>query len=107
MLTDDQLKAMERSHAELEAPHYKAIRENPYYRLQWQIEEMRAEMQPPLSSPSKGEVEPVEHHIVYHHIHSNLSGKQAHSIENNTNQILALKKILNTLLGKRRPMSKY
>lgn len=55
----------------------------------------------------KEEVEPVEHHIVYHHIHSNLSGKQAHSIENNTNQILALKKTLNTLIGKRRPMSKY
>ncbi len=51
--------------------------------------------------------EPAEHHIVYHHIHSNLSGKQAHSIENNTNQILAVKRILNTLIERRRPKSKY
>lgn len=49
------------------------------------------------------ETEPIiEHHIVYHHIHSNLSGKQAHSIENNTNQILALKKTLNTPIGKKK-----
>jgi len=61
----------------------------------------------PALEPKEEPAEPMEHHIIYNHIHSNLSGKQAHSIENNTNQILALKKIINMLIGSRRPKSKY
>jgi len=61
---------------------------------------------PPLE-PKEEPAEPVEQHIIYHHIHSNLSGKQAHSIENNTNQILSLKKIFNDHLGRYKRKYKY
>ena len=81
--------------------HYQLIRTDPNYRLAIQLEEMRAEMQPSLNQDR--EVEPVEHQVVYHHIHSNLSEKQAHLIVNNTNQILAIKKILNSLIVGRKP----
>lgn len=93
--------------------HYQLIRTSPEYRNFLMLEEMRAEMQPPLYQPEgvapaeEGEPIEIEHRYLYHHFHSDLSKKQAHSIENNTNQILSLKKIINTLIGKRRPKSKY
>jgi len=87
--------------------HYQLIRTSPEYRNFLMLEEMRAEMQPPLSLPLSREDEPIEQHIIYHHIHSNLSDKQAHSIENNTNQILALKKIFNDHLEKYKRKYKY
>jgi len=85
--------------------HFRLIRTSPEYRNFIMMEELRAEMQPPLSQPEKEE--PVEHHIIYHHIHSNLSGKQAHQIINNTNQIQALKKIFNDHLGRYKRKYKY
>lgn len=44
---------MEVSHGELQKYHYQAIRDNPMYRLEWQIEELRIQQEPPWYQPEE------------------------------------------------------
>ena len=47
----------ERSHAELEAGHYREIERNPAYRAAWNLDELQMQMEPSLASLR---AEPVE-----------------------------------------------
>ncbi len=90
---------MIKSHAELEQWHYKAIRENPDYRLQLQLEEARLQNEPSNASLYGEETLPEERIVRETHYIENLTDGQflklqalVHDLQDRLNRFIDKKK---------------
>jgi hypothetical protein len=75
---------IEKSHAELESFHYAAIRDNPTYRLECQMDVLREELSMSMPYNRPEPEQPQERHIWYHHMnhHDNTMSRRLESLEN-------------------------
>ena len=88
------------SEAQINSEHFKLIRENPEYRNFLMMEEMRAEMQPSLSSYQEPKEEEVKH--IYQYYHSDISRKQWDTFEQTIRKVDYLERKLNETSDKKK-----